>query len=111
MATKTPIVVRIDGQVQCNILQARGGNWVAICDALKLTIQSDTWVDLMEDMAFTLDAILKDLLSSNELNKFLRDKGWKIVGRIPRHPTDMRFDLPIIPSIIDSYGSQKPIHQ
>jgi len=111
MATQSPIIVRVDGKVPCNILHTKGGNWVAICEPLKLTLQAETWANLMEDIAFTLDAILKDLLSSNELNKFLKDKGWKLIGRIPRHSTDMRFDLPFIPAMIDSHGSQRQVHQ
>lgn len=78
MAAKSPVIIRVDGKMPCNFLQTKNGNWVAICDPLKLTIQSDTWANLMEDIAFTLDAIFRDLLSSNELNKFLKDKGWKL---------------------------------
>jgi hypothetical protein len=111
MATKSHTVVRIDGQVQCNILQAKGGNWVAVCDALKLTVQSDTWANLMEDIAFTLDAILKDLLSSNEFDQFMRERGWKLIGRIPRRQADMRFDLPIIPAMMKTHGSQRTLRQ
>lgn len=111
MATKNPTVIRINGQVRCNILRARGGNWVAICDPLKLTLQANTWANLMEDIAFTIDAILKDLLSSNELNKFLRDKGWRLIGRIPDSRSDMRFDLPFIPAIKNSHGSQRSLRQ
>jgi hypothetical protein len=33
--------------------------------------------DLMEDIAHTLGAMLKDLLKSEELRSFLRDHGWK----------------------------------
>ena len=29
----------------------------------------------MEDIALTLDAMLQDLLSNNELDQFLRDRG------------------------------------
>jgi predicted RNase H-like HicB family nuclease len=97
--------------VQCNILQAKGGNWVAICDPLKLTLQAETWANLMEDIAFTLDAILKDLLSSNELDKFMREQGWTLIGRIPDSRADMQFDLPFIPAIKNSDGSQRSLHQ
>jgi hypothetical protein len=42
-------------------------------DPLKLTVQADTWAELMEDIGHTLDAMLRDLFRSNELDKFLRD--------------------------------------
>jgi hypothetical protein len=111
MASKIPTVVRINGSVEWKILKAKAGNWVAICDSLKLTLQADTWANLMEDIAFTLDAILKDLLSSNELNRFMKEHGWKLVGRIPHRQADMRFDLPFITAMMSSHGSQRNLHQ
>ena len=112
MATKGPTVVRVDGKVKCMIKQGKAGNWIGVCEPLKLTFQSDTWANLMEDIAFTLDAILKDLLSSNELNKFLKEQGWTLVGSIPHSRTDMRFDLPFIPAMMNSsHGSQRSLRQ
>lgn len=77
MKTKEPIKVQIKGQVPFSVLLTKNSNYVGICEPLKLTLQANTFSNLMEDMALTLDAIFKDLLSSNELDKFLRDKGWK----------------------------------
>jgi hypothetical protein len=112
MASKGSTVVRIDGRVECKILRAKGGNWLAICESLKLTLQADTWANLMENIALTLDAILKDLLSSNELDKFMREHGWTLIGSIPHRRAGMRFDLPFFPAIMsDSHGSQRNLHQ
>jgi len=111
MRVKSPVVVRVDGRVKWKILKAKGNNWVAICDPLKLTLQADTWANLMEDIAFALDAMLKELLSSNELDRFMRDHRWKLIGQIPRHQADVRFDLPFIPAMISSYGSQSSLRQ
>ena len=97
-------VIRIDTQVRWSVVQARGGNWVAVCDPLKLTVQSDTWANLMEDIAQTLDALLKDLLSSNELETFLRERGWVAIGQIPRKPKDVRFDVPFIPALMGPHA-------
>jgi len=108
--TKTPVtVVRIRGKVECKTHRAKGGNWVAICDPLKLTLQAETWANLMEDIAFTLDAILKDLLSSNEFDKFMRDRGWTIIGSIPARRENMKFDLPFYPVVLN--GSPRSLHQ
>lgn len=78
MKTKEPIKVQIKGQVPFSVLLTKNSNYVGICEPLKLTLQANTFSNLMEDMALTLDAIFKDLLSSNELDKFLRDKGLKL---------------------------------
>jgi predicted RNase H-like HicB family nuclease len=105
-------IVRVDANLQWNIQQAKSGAWVAICDPLKLTVQADTWADLMEDIGHTLDALLKDLLSSNELDRFLRDQGWKLLAAIPTRPEDVRFDVPFIPAMIaNANGSARQLHQ
>lgn len=105
---KTPItIIRIEGKVRWQTHRAKGGNWVGVCNPLKLTIQSDTWANLMEDIAFTMDAILKDLLSTNEFDKFLRDRGWKLLGPIPVRRVNIRFDLPFYPVAMASHDSQR----
>ena len=96
----TPSLIRIDirASLPWMCVSTKDGNWVGVCDPLRLTVQSATWVELMEDIAHTLDAMLQDLLSSNELEKFLHDHGWTSVGPIPAHPdSDIRFDVPFIP--------------
>lgn len=93
-------IVRVAANVQWKCRQGNGGNWVGICDALKLTVQAETWADLMEDIGHTLDALLKDLLSADELNRFLRDRGWVVLGAIPKHLEEVRFDVPFIPALM-----------
>jgi predicted RNase H-like HicB family nuclease len=111
MPTQSPVRVRVKGQVPWGILQAKGGNWVAICEPLKITLQAETWANLMEDIAFALDAMFKELLSSNELNRFMKDHGWKLIDQIPRYRADLRFDLPFIPAIINPHGSERSLRQ
>jgi len=67
----------------------------------------------MEDIGLTLDAMLQDLLSSNELDNFLRDHGWTAINQIPGHPDRaIRFDVPFIPELMKGpYGSQGNVHQ
>ena len=106
----TTTIVRIEGMVECKTHRARGGNWIAICDPLKITLQADSWANLMEDIALTLDAILKDLLGNNELPKFMKDHGWKLLGSIPKRRENMRFDLPFYP-IKKVHDSQTSLSQ
>ena len=107
----SPQIIRVDANLQWRILQAKSGEWVGICDPLKLTVQADTWADLMEDIGHTLDALLKDLLSSNELNRFLQDQGWKLLAAITSRE-DVRFDVPFIPAMmVNANGSPRQLHQ
>jgi len=107
-----PAAILIEGQIQWQCLRSQSGQWIGVCDPLKLTVQAETWADLMEDIGHTLDAMLKDLLDSNELDKFLHEHGWKMAGPTPLHPhEDVRFDVPFIPAMIGAHGSQGNVYQ
>jgi len=98
-------LVRID--IKANLpwgcFRTKCGNWVGVCEPLNLTVQSETWAELMEDIGDTLDALLQDMLSTNELDKFLRDHGWEAVGQIPAESDGaVRFDIPFIPALMGS---------
>ena len=111
MGIMSPNVVRVDvhGNVEWKCGRGQGGNWIGICEPLKLTVQAETWAELMEDIGHTLNAILRDLLSSNELPQFLQDRGWQVVGAIPNRKDDVRFDVPFIPAM--AHGSETELHQ
>ena len=81
-----------------------------MCEPLQLTVQSETWADLMEDIGHTLDALFKDLLRSNELNRFLRDRGWAPLGPVPSGPEDVRFDVPFFPAMMGD-GQARELRQ
>ena len=103
-------VVHIEAEIPWRIGRADGEHWVGICDPLELTVESETWADLMEDIALTLDAMLHDLLSNNELDQFLQDRGWTAHG-----PTDgaeaVRFDVPFIPALVQPDDSTAAFHR
>ena len=101
-------LVRINGNVPWNVLQGKGGNWVAICEPLKLTLQAETFSELAEEIAITLNATLTDLMASNELPKFLQDHGWQLVGPMPSVPQEVRFDVPFS-LIAENHGSTRPV--
>ena len=101
-------LVRVNANVQWKIKQAKGG-WIGICDPLKLTVQSESWANLMEDIALSLDALLKDLVETNELNKFLRDQGWQLMGALPAKMENARFDVPFLPAMIRN-GTSRELH-
>jgi hypothetical protein len=111
LAMAVQITVRIEAKLQWGCFRAKGGSWIGVCDPLKLTVQADTWAELMEDIGHTLDAMLSDLLKTNELDKFLREHGWQVRGTIPHRPKNVRFDVPFIPAIMAAHGQQASVHQ
>jgi predicted RNase H-like HicB family nuclease len=90
-------IVRVQATLPWQCSFGKSGNWVAVCDPLKLTVQSGTWSELVEDIADALDLMFKDLLETGELTPFLRERGWTLIGPVPRAPKNVRFDVPFIP--------------
>lgn len=94
------LIIRVQGNAPWTCFLSKEGVWIAICDPLKLTLQADTFGDLMEDIAMSLNAIFKDLLISDELGKFLQEHGWELAGQMPNSMDDVRFDMPFIPAVV-----------
>ena len=112
MPTITRIQVEVEGNLQWRYKKTADGPFVAICDALKLTLESDNWSDLLEDMALAIDAILKEMFATNEFDRFLRDHGWNIVGPIPNRIADVQFEVPfeIAATQLAKHGPQERVH-
>jgi predicted RNase H-like HicB family nuclease len=113
MDTPAKIVVSINANLQWRYTIGKGGNYVAVCDPLKITLQAKNPTELMEDASDVLNAMFHDLLSSNELDRFLRDHGWTAIGQIPARPENVRFVMPIFlaPAMAQPNDSQKHVPQ
>ena len=106
------MLVRVQGNVQWKCFLSKEGHWIGICDPLGITLQADTWGDLMEDISLTLDAVLRDLLVSDELPKFLQEHGFVLAGKMPNPKDDVRFDMPFVPAMVNAAnGLQREFHQ
>jgi len=112
MAIQQTIRIQVQANLPWACRRTENGNWIGACDPLRLSVESETWVELMEDIGLTLDAMLSDLLSTDELERFLRDHGWHAITPIPASPQHVRFDVPFIPEILASHdGSQRSVYQ
>lgn len=107
-------VIRVRGEVRWSIEETREGPYVAICDPLGLTVQSDTWAELMEDIGEVLDFMFRDLMRQGRLKQLLGQHGWTCQDRpygeriaIGESP---RFDIPFIPKLVrhDSWPQVGP---
>lgn len=90
-------IVRIQANLPWHCSFGKSGNWVAVCEPMKLTVQSHTWSELVEDISDALDLTFKDLLESGELTSFLQDRGWALLGTLPRTRKNVKFDVPFMP--------------
>lgn len=91
------MVIRINGQMQLSWQIARAKTaWVGVCDALKLTLEGDTYVEVCSVADEVLNDLLRDLLRTGELEKFLSDMGWRSMTALPKFIPDegLKFDVP-----------------
>lgn len=86
--------IQLEGPLQWRYNRTKEGPFVAVCDALKITLESDSWSDLLEDMALAIDAILKDMFATNDLDPFLRERGWTFAGPLPNRLAEIQFEIP-----------------
>lgn len=106
------LLVQIEARIPWRCYRAAGGNWIAVCDPLGLTVQSARYSELAEDVADTLDLMFRDLLRGNELDRFLRGRGWsRTGGKLPK-PSNARFDVPFeLLMTRGRDGSSSSLHQ
>lgn len=110
---RVPQVIRIDVKAQLLWKAHRDPSsqyWVAVCDAIKLAAEGETWDDLQEMVADELRSLFVDLLREGELDAFLRDRGWTLVSPVPMPAAqdNVKFDIPW--SIIPTNSAGVPAH-
>ena len=91
------------------IAQPDSGPWVGFCDALKLTAQSDTWAELMQDIAWAMGVVFEDLLETGNLEEFLEERGWEAAIPEPHEFKKVKFDVPFLPQMMGNEGQQKTV--
>ena len=105
------MIIRVQANVPWQV-RPIGDLWLGVCEPLNLTVQGETWADLMESIGDTLDAVMGDLMKSNELPQFLQSHGWTLATPLPAKAQDIRFDVPFIPAMMGaSNGSPGIVHQ
>lgn len=91
-------IERIEGNAQVQWRAQRNpasGRWIGVCDAMNLVTEADSENELRSVIDETMQMLLVDLLRDNELEQFLRERGWR--ARRPSAETDpaeVKFKVP-----------------
>ena len=97
-------VIKVKGEVRWNIEETQEGPWVGVCDRLGLTVQSDTWTELMEDIGAIVEFVFTDFMHEGRLEQFLAKHGWTCQNQSDHEPSALgnapRFDIPFIPTLV-----------
>ena len=86
-----PINVKLEWRA---MRSASSSRWIGICDALNLSMEAESLDELHSLIPETIHLLMTDLFEENELDQYLRTKGWHAVN-IPTGPVgDIEFDVP-----------------
>jgi hypothetical protein len=89
-------IVRIVTVLKWRVFQGPSGAWVGVCDQLTLTVQGNTWAELMGSSVEAVNLLLNDLAETGEFEQFLRSKDWSTVTPGPAPGEQVQFDLPMV---------------
>ena len=68
--------------------------WIGVCEELNLSMEADSLDELHSLIPETMHLLMIDLLEDNELDQYLRDRGWRS-NQIPAHDRDdIEFEMP-----------------
>jgi len=85
----------LQAQIEWKFFRDAGsGYWIAVCEPLKQTVSAETWAELNDSIAETLDLLFRELMEKDELRSFLRDHGWTFNQPLPERRRNIRFDVP-----------------
>jgi hypothetical protein len=109
------MLIRIDTQLAWQIARdPKSNRWVGVCSALAITAEAETWAKLTALLAEEVNELLLDLFNEGELQKFLPDRGWRPLIRIPgTMPREgLNFDVPmeITVGTVANLSAKSPSH-
>lgn len=92
-----PVTITLQSQLQWKAgLNPESGRWIAVCDEMNLVMEANSLDELHSLINEAIQILLMDLLRDNELDRYLRERGWKALN-VPRKlpaDEDLRFDVP-----------------
>jgi hypothetical protein len=74
--------------------RSQRGHYIAVCDPIGQTVQADKFSELLESISEVVNSTFRELLSTGDLEQFLRDRGWKSESPLPSRQKNVRFDMP-----------------
>ena len=94
------VVIHLQSQVVQVVWRAvrspTSRRWIGVCDALNLVTEADSLDELHSVIPESIHLLLEDLLSENELDRYLKERGWTAenVPPSPAQAKDVQFDVP-----------------
>lgn len=99
-------MIRIQARhaIEWKVFRGSSGPYVADCSSLRLTVQSETWRDLMSDIENVMQCLIEDLVSEDNLDAFAQEHGWEVEREPLQVPEPSKvspwFDIPYTPMLV-----------
>jgi predicted RNase H-like HicB family nuclease len=90
---KHVIQIEVKAQVQWRVGQSDAGNWIGVCEPLKMTMEGSTLDELQQNIHQSIQLLMEDLMETGELDAFLRDHGWRAIPGPQQHGS-VEFQVP-----------------
>ncbi len=88
-------IVRIEGNIQWTTFRdPSSGMWIAESESLGLTLEAETYTELVTTIGEGVDLLMHDLAKSGELESFLKEHNWVATTPLPQHAKSVKFDIP-----------------
>jgi hypothetical protein len=92
MAAQTVTVqAKVEWRARRSSTSAR---WIGECEPLNLSMEADSLDELHSLIPEAIHLLMVDLFEDNELDRYLRERGWHAVGMPAGPDGDVEFDVP-----------------
>ena len=91
-----PVLMELEAEIEWRATRSPDSNrWIGVCDAMNLVTEADSLDELHSVIHEAMQLLLIDLLEDDELDPFLRERGWRRVNASARHRgRDVKFNFP-----------------
>jgi len=93
-ATRTIVNIEAKNVVWRVAISPTSRRHIAICDALSLTLEAKNREELHSLIPEAIHLLMIDLFAEDELDQFLRDRGWRAPKLPPRTQRNIEFKVP-----------------
>lgn len=86
-------------EIQANVMwrafkSPTSSRHIAVCDELNLCLEGDDELELRSLIPEAMQLLMMDLLADNEIDQYLRERGWQAVNLPQRANGDVEFHVP-----------------
>lgn len=87
-------LITVQGQIQWKATQVSSDRWLGVCDAMNLSMEGDTLDELYSLIDESIALVLTELLSENQLETYLSERGWHATIPDIDDEENVEFDVP-----------------